>query len=153
MNLFTLFNRGVALSGVNERTAAKLQKEHDDAVVATRAKWVNALLVDQTRAWMAINDRDKGALTGLIAVLTLAGIAKSFDDSADAPAVRIIRGAISAAHQCGASADCVISVEDARAFRSAASAATEIIQTCSVEAIAQAAVHLSRMAGVKHEFH
>lgn len=147
MNIFALCNRGIALSGVNERTTAQLQQERDDAVSATRAKWLNALLVDETRAWLAIDSRDRSALTGLIAVLTLAGIAKSFDDHADALEVRIIRGAISAAQQCGQSADCVISVADAKAFHSAAGAAAEIIKTCTASAIVHAAEYLHRVAG------
>lgn len=149
MNLFTLVNRGVALSGVNERQTKKLTDLRDSAVAATRAKWLNALTVDQTRAWMAIDSRDRGALKGLITVLTLAGLAKAFDDHHEnSLEVRIIRGALSAAEQCAVSADCVITVAHARAFTTAANGAAEIINSCTGEAIVHASVHLRKMAGM-----
>lgn len=149
MNLFAVLNRGVDLSGSRRRLQAvesRRERELREAISRTRAQWKNALLVDQTRAWMAVSSAEREVLTGLVSVLTLAGLARAHDDGhADSLTVRLIRGAISAADQCASTADCVISALDATAFSSAARAAIEAIDSCTDAAIAHAADYLHRL--------
>lgn len=156
MNLFQLINRGVDASGVMAREvqarAAKLSRNERyqrDAIADARLLWTNALLVDETRAWLSISEQDKPVIQGLVALLTLAGLAKSFDDGGkfDSPELGVIRGGISAATQCAASADCVISALDAQAFSSSAKRARAVFEACSDDAIAHAA---SQLHGLVH---
>lgn len=140
MNLFTILNRGAA--------HAPKPPEHTAAVVraaeATRAQWLNALLVDQTRAWMDLGESQPDVLSGLAVVLTCAGFVHVHDTrSADTPELRIIRGAISAGTACSANG-CRISVEDARAFSAAAHHAEVIIRAGTVAGIIHAAVSIRK---------
>lgn len=149
MNLFTLYARGIALSGGTEA---------DRASEAARTQWLNALLVDQTRAWMSINEADRATLSGLAALLTLACGAHLYDHrrtpgAIDSPTVRILRAGISTAHQCG-QAGSVITQLHASSLSHAADRAAAVIQHASRAAIQHAAqelhgvVHGGRLQGV-----
>lgn len=153
MDLFKFVQRGTVLSGIHARNM-KVRREkleaHDRYQLAAleecRVLWLDALTVDQTRSWMSISEEDRGVLSGLSTILTAAGLAKTFDDgNMDAPALGVIRGAISAAMQCG-KAGSVIRLEDAQAFNTACERAREVIQTCSLGAIKHAAEQLHALA-------
>ena len=161
MNMFALLQRGIQQSGVRALHEAnfrrKAQRSEDrrgkplrDAVATTRRHWTNALVVDETRAWMELGSDAKEVLTGLVLVLTLAAFCKEFDDSSDhAPEIRIIRGAISAARQCADQHSSVMNSDIANAFKSAANAAKEIIAACSGNAIVYAAQLMRDVTGAK----
>lgn len=137
MNIFALVNRGVRLSGGNEV---------DRQIEKARQTWLDKLMVDEIRAWGSIHEEDMGALTGLLTLLTLAGMAHAYDaGTVDTPEVRIIRGAISAAEQCGA-AGSVITAEHARAFSAACIHARAAIKAASPAAIQHAAQYLHNLA-------
>ena len=136
MNLFSFLDRGVQLSGGTEA---------EKAAERARQMWLNKLLVDQTRAWLSLQESDRQVLSGLSVLLTLAGLAHAYDKrSDDTPQIRVIRGAISAAEQC-AKAGAVITPDHARAFSAACEHAREILKTCSRAAIQHAAVYLDRV--------
>lgn len=140
MNLYAMFNRGIANSGVEMLKKKQFARDME----AARIKWLNALRVDETRAWMSIGEVSREILTGLAAMLTLAGLCKAADDqSPDSPAIRVIRGAISTAQQC-ARAGCGIEAQHAQAFSSAATMARGILETCSHVAMAHAAEYLDK---------
>lgn len=148
MNIFNLVNRGIKQSGLAERQARQAAEARASAVASARQQWQRALTADQVRAWMNVGTQDKQVLSGFASVLTLAGMAKVFDDrNTESVEIRIIRGAISAIEQCGRTADSVISAADARAFSAAAGHGIEIVKTCSDEAICHAAEYLHRVAG------
>lgn len=136
MNLFAMVNRGIRLSGGNEV---------DRQIERARQQWLEKLTVDEIRAWDHIHEEDRGALTGLLSLLTLAGMAHAYDaGTVDTPEVRIIRGAISAAEQCGA-AGCIISADHARAFSAACGHARTALKTASPGAIQHAAQYLNNL--------
>lgn len=136
MDLFAFVGRGVRLSGGTEA---------DRATEKSRQHWLDKLLVDETRAWMSISEADRGLLSGLAILLTLAGLAHAHDTrDADTPAIRVIRGAISAAEQCGKGGS-VIQPEHARAFSAACSHARRVLQAASLRAIQHAAVYLNKV--------
>ncbi|WP_019573443.1 hypothetical protein [Curvibacter lanceolatus] len=137
MNIFALVNRGVRLSGGNEV---------DRQIEKARQAWLDKLLIDEIRAWGSVQEEDMGALTGLLTLLTLAGMAHAHDaGTVETPQVRIIRGAISAAEQCGA-AGSVITAEHARAFSAACTHARAAIKDASPAAIQHAALYLHNLA-------
>ena len=151
MNLFSLLRR--APSGT-----AILQRRQNDARLLeiaraaelSRASWLNALLVDQTRAWLSIGEADADVLSGLAVMLTIAGFCYVYDSgqaAVDSPRMAVLRGGISAATQCSA-AGCKVSVNDARAFSSACTRANEIIASCSVRAIVHAAESIRTTVGL-----
>jgi hypothetical protein len=141
MNLSAFLARGAAYAPPSVDPVAV-------ACEATRAQWLNALLVDQTRAWMAIGEADEDTLTGMTTMLAIAGMADVFDSrSADTPALRVIRGAISASDQCK-QRGCVVRVEDARAWSAAAERAVGIIQHCTHGAIQSAAIGIRKAVGL-----
>jgi len=120
------------------------KSETDRAAERQRREWMSALLADETRAWMNLGQVDRGALRGVLGLLALAGICHLHDGhDQDAPAMRVIRGAISAGEQCGNSGS-VITREAAQAFASAASRAREIFQTASLAAIKATAMTVNR---------
>lgn len=145
MNLMALLNRGAAHAPTDaERRQAIINKAAEE----TRAKWLNALLVDETRAWMSIGANEPGVIEGMTTMLAIAGFAHVYDaKSADTPDLRVIRGAISAATQCQAAGG-VVGVSDARAFSSAAGRAKAIIQKASVGAIIHAAQTIRETVGL-----
>lgn len=135
MNLMHFLNSGIE----------SLKKtEADRAADRQRREWMSALLADETRTWMNLGQVDRGALRGVLGLLALAGICHLHDGhDQDAPAMRVIRGAISAGEQCGNSGS-VIAREAAQAFASAASRAREIFQAASLEAIKATALTIDR---------
>ena len=145
MNLFALLKRGAAHAPSDGmRAAARITKAAEE----TRAKWLNALLVDQTRAWMSVGERDDAVIEGMTTMLAIAGFAHVYDSrDIDSLDVRVIRGAISAATNAINSGG-LVSIEDARAFSAAATRATSIIQACSVEAIIHAATTIRETVGL-----
>ena len=135
MNICTLWAAGAAHApSDSDRRQARINQ----AAEQSRKQWLDALLTDQTRAWMSIGESDMEVINAFAVVLTLAGFVHVYDArTADTPALSIIRGAISAAGQC-VRAGSVISVADARAFSSAAQRAEAIIKTGTVDAIVHA---------------
>lgn len=144
MNLFTLLNRGADHAPkLPQYTAQQLR-----AVERTRAQWLNALLVDQTRAWMDLGAEQPDVLSGLAVVLTCAGFVHVHDTRRnDTPQLRIIRGAISAGASCSANG-CRIRAEDARAFSAAAQHAAVIIRAGTVAGIIHAAESIRKTVGL-----
>ena len=145
MNLMNFLKRGAAHAPSEaDRQQALIDKAAED----TRAKWLDALLADETRAWMGIGEADRGIVEGLTTMLAIGGFASLHDsrdvDSAD---MRVIRGAISAAGDCVAGG-CVITVDQARAMSSGASRAREAIQRASVGAIIHAAQAIRETVGL-----
>lgn len=141
MDLNAFLGRGAAL--------APKQPKHRAAVVksaeVTRRQWLNALLVDQTRAWMDIGESQPEVLRGFAMMLTVAGFAHAFDTrSVDTPEVNVIRGAISTIEACG-NAGNVIAEMDVRTLCAAAARATEILKVSSVDAILHAALSLRNL--------
>jgi len=145
MNLLAFLRRGSTHApSDNDRAQARI----NEAAEVTRKKWLNALMVDQTRAWMEIGEADTGVIDGIVTMLAIAGFAHVYDTMrSDSPDLRIIRGAISAAEQCKA-AGSRVSIADARAFGAASQRATSIIESASVNAIVHAAVTINKMVGV-----
>ena len=145
MNLFDMLRRGAAHAPTEaQRGRALIVKAAED----TRVKWLDALMVDQTRAWMNIGVRDVGVIEGMATMLAIAGFAHVYDvKSADTPDLSIIRGAISAAGQCMRAGGWV-TLADARAFSSAATRARAILETASVDAIVHAATTIRETVGV-----
>ena len=120
------------------------QSESDRAAERLRRDWMSALLADETRAWMNLGQVDRGALRGVLGLLALAGFCHLHDGhDQDAPAMRVIRGAISAGEQCG-HAGSVITREAAQAFAAAASRAREIFSTASLGAIKATAMTVNK---------
>lgn len=141
MNLHAFLNRG----------AAHAPKPIDPIVKAaedTRKQWLNALLVDQTRTWMSLDESEPDVLSAMATMLAIAGFAHVYDARrSDTPDLRIIRGAISAITQCSAEGS-VITADHARAFSSAAQRAVSIIEVASVEAIVHAAKSIRETVGL-----
>lgn len=140
MNLFALLNKGAAMapppahSGAVQRQVRKLRKA-----------WKNALLVDQTRAWMDLGERQVEVLRGFSVTLSLAGLALAYSDRSEAsPQSRIMRGAMSCIEQCCLQADAVVTASDAKALSSAATAAMDAIDAASIDAIIFAAERIAR---------
>jgi hypothetical protein len=128
--------------------ADRQQAAVNEAAEKSRAQWLNALLVDELRAWENIGDRDPEVIYSMSAMLTLAGFVHTHDKrDADTPDIRIIRGAISAAAQC-AKSGCKVSENDARAFSSACARASEIIRGGSAPAIVHAAQSMRSLVGL-----
>lgn len=145
MNLYSFLNIGAKLapSDADRKNAAI-----NTAAEKTRAQWLNALLVDQTRAWMSLGETADEVLTAMSTMLTIAGFASVYDTrDTDTPDIRIIRGAISAAIQCK-QAGSVMQVEHAQAFQSACERATAIVQAASHDAIIHAAKSIRQTIGL-----
>ena len=144
MNLHAFLNRGAAMAPKPAPyTPAQLR-----AIDSTRRQWLNALLVDQTRAWMSLGEHAPDLLQAMATVLTIAGFVHVFDQrSADTPDMRVIRGAISAATQCAASG-AVLTAADAQAFRAACDRAHAIIAAGTAPAIIHAAESIRKTVGL-----
>lgn len=144
MNLFALLNRGAAYAPPKPRHPPAVVKAAEKA----RREWLDALLVDQTRAWLSLGESQPDVLSGLATVLTLAGMVHVFDTrNADTPDLRVIRGAISAATQ-SAAAGSVLTAADAGAFSAAAQRAEAIIRAASADAIIHAATGIRETVGL-----
>lgn len=152
MNLFAFLNRGARHADIlADRASQAHQLAIEQAAESSRAQWLNALLVDQTRAWMSVGEADLDVLTGLSIMLTIAGFCSMHDTKdAESPDLRVLRGAISAVTQCAASSG-VVSVADARAFTSACTRASAIIEAASVGAIVHAARSIRLTVGMADE--
>jgi hypothetical protein len=141
MNLQAFLSRGAAHAPKQVDPVTKAAED-------TRVRWLDALMADETRAWMGIGEADRGVVEGLTTMLAIAGFAHVYDTrNADTPDIRIIRGAISAAEQCMKRGG-VVQVEDARAFSSAATRARAIIESASVDAIIHAATQIRATVGL-----
>lgn len=137
MNLMKFLGHGIARTGGTQV---------DQMAEAQRAKWIDALLVDQTRAWMHLGESDRHAVVGLQSLLTLAVLChlhKRSNSAAD-PEIRMIRGSLSAVDQCVA-AGSVITAQHAQAFSVAAGRAKEIFERASVASIVHAAIKLQAL--------
>ena len=144
MNLLALLNRGAAHAPKPPAYPPSVVKAAEQA----RAQWLNALLVDQTRAWMDLGAEQPDVLSGLAVVLTCAGFVHVHDTRRnDTPQLRIIRGAISAGAACSANG-CRIRAEDARAFSAAAHHAAVIIQSGTIAGIIHAAESIRKTVGL-----
>lgn len=129
--------------------ADRQQAAINDAAEASRAQWLNALLVDELRAWEQIGDRDPGVINSMTSMLTLAGFVHVYDArNADTPDIRVIRGAVSAAAQCS-ERGFKVTADDARAFSSACERDQQIINHASVSAIVHAAQSMRELVGLK----
>lgn len=145
MNLTAFLSRGAAHAPSD---ADRAQGVINEAAETARKKWLNALLVDDTRAWMSIGQSDPGAIEGLASMLAIAGFAHTHATGRDdTPDMRVIRGALSAAAQC-AEAGSVVTIEHARAFSSAAERARGIIKAASVDAIIHASQKIRETVGI-----
>lgn len=123
-------------------------KQQVKAAEQARKDWLNALMVDQTRAWLEIGDEAPDLVSAFAVLLTLGGFVIVYETkSADTPALRIIRGAISAAEQCSRN-NCKISKEHAIAFNVAAAQASEAIKGASIDAIIHAAISIRSTIGM-----
>lgn len=145
MNLSAFLNLGARHAPTDaERAQAGITKAAEDS----RKQWLDSIMVDQIRAWDTVGTHEPGVLEGMATMLTLAGFVHVYDaKSDDTPDLRIIRGAISAATQC-AKAGGVVTVEDARAFSSACTRATDAIKAASVPAIIHAATSIRAAVGI-----
>ena len=145
MNLFKFLNRGAAHAPSEaERRQAAIAKSAEYA----RDRWLDALLTDQTRAWWSIGEQDKQVLSGTVVMLTIAGFCEVFDTkSAETVDLRVLRGGISAATQCGA-AGSVITVPLAQAISSACLRAEAIIRRATVPGILHAAQTIRATVGL-----
>jgi hypothetical protein len=137
MNLFGFLDRGVRQTGGTE-----LEQRTEEQ----RRKWLNALFVDETRAWLNLHHSDRAVLVGFQTMLTLALMAHLHDQpKAYAQSeVRVIRGGLSAIDQCVAE-NSVITPQHARSLQVAAAAAREMLQQASQRAIQVAAEKLPRL--------
>ena len=142
MNLFALLKVGASYAKTDKQ---RQSEREENAAELARAKWLRALVSDQTRAWMNIGEKDAGLLQAFVVLMTIAGFVFAFNGSSvDDPDIRVIRGSVSAASQCSSSG-CVISVDDARAFSSASQRAEKIIKAASVEAIISASISINEL--------
>ncbi len=118
------------------------------AINATRRQWLNALLVDQTRAWLSLGERQPEVLEATATMLTIAAMVHGHGGgSADAPELAVIRGAISAATQCAAAGGTLTAAE-AQAFSAAAVRADAIIHRATADAIVRAAHSIRAAVGL-----
>jgi hypothetical protein len=145
MNLMNFLKRGASHAPSEaDRQQAMINKAAED----TRAKWLDAIMADETRAWMGIGEADRGIVEGLTTMLAIGGFASLHDHrDIDSPDLRVIRGAISAAGDCVAGG-CVITLAQARAMSSGATRAREAIQRASVGAIIHAAQAIRETVGL-----
>ena len=144
MNLFAFLRQGAAHAPKpSPYTPAQLR-----AIEGVRLQWLNALLVDQTRAWLSLGEHAPEVLHGMATMLTIATFAAAHgtgrDDGAD---IRIMRGAVSAATQCARNG-AVLTADDARAFRAACDRARAIIEAATPAAIIHAAESIRKTVGL-----
>lgn len=137
MNLHGFINRGIREAGIEPAIqAAPLIVTPEGQQI--RALLIDALVADETRAWMSIDGVDREVVNGFITTLTLVGLAAVHDKGRGAPVVRIIQEAIARAQQA-ARGDARITVAWADMFSSAAGAARSFLVRCTDEALIAAA--------------
>lgn len=151
MNLFKFLRVGASHADVLvAREADRRQAAIDLAAENTRALWLDALTIDATRAWMAVGEKDRDVLSGLVIMLTIAGFCHAHaGGKIDHPDIRVFRGAVSAATQCSAGGS-LITGEFAQAFHSAVTRAMAIVRAASVPAILHAAQSIRFAVDVSH---
>lgn len=151
MDLMAFINNGtrrytgeiLARPTSKQRAQERHAKQVAAAIAATRKQWMYALQVDETAAWMSTYEQRPDVLQGLTTVLSLAALAKRFDDGHDdSPEVRIVRGALSAVEQCG-KAGATLDPATNRALSSAARVATQLVNEASDAGIEHACTYLS----------
>ena len=138
MNLMQFIARGQAHAPTDgQRTAEKL-----------RSLWLNALMVDQTRAWMSLGEESPETLNAMASLLTIGGMVMVFETrKEDSPDMRVIRGAISAATQRAKSGG-GITADDVRAFSAGCVRASSAIQSGSSAGILHAAKAIRAVVGL-----
>lgn len=146
MNLMTFLNAGARLAPSEaDRQRAKTERTAE----ALRDQWLDALVLDQTQAWMHLGERQAEVLQGLVTMLTLAAYCDACQQGHDdSPASRVMRGAISAAERAAADRDCVLSADDVQAFHSAVEHAQAVVRSAGVDALVGAAQALRRKVGL-----
>lgn len=143
MNLHKFLARG--MSEVERRK----QEEVERATEKARAVWLNAIGTDELSTWCHIGEQQVKPLRGLSITLTMAGMCATYDArTPDTPAVRVIRGAISAIEDCISRRDGRISADDARALSAAADHAREAIRKASHAAIQHAVTSMRSLVGL-----
>ena len=137
MNLMAFLAKGVqhANDEAERRRLAALEK--------VREHWIDALTIDQTRAWLSLGEQQPEALNGLATMLILAGFAKVHDcKDTNIPDISVIRGAISTAQQCAKRAY-VLDLATVRALGSATTRAIDILKACTPAAIQHASFSMA----------
>lgn len=144
MNIFNFIARGTAGAKTDEqRRQERINKKAEDA----RERWIHALQVDETRAWLNLGEEQHKTLSGLAILLTIAGFCHVHDGgTVDTPDLRVIRGAISTVETCG-KAGGVITELDMATFQTACTRAKDIIRRATVGAILHAAVSVREAVG------
>lgn len=143
MNLMAFLQRGMG-----QTEAQRRQAELNAAAEETRAQWLRALSHDRLRAWMHVGEADAGVIQAMATMLTIAGMVHVHATGrTDTPTLRIIRGAISAATQC-ATAGCVVTADDARAWGVAVERAIEVVKAARVASIIHASVEIRKTVGL-----
>ena len=108
-------------------------------IAKTRASWQNALLVDQTRAWLNLGEAQTEVLAGLGVTLCIASFAVHHMDkgqqSSDAVA---INAGLTLCNDCHYQAGDVLTVDHSIALIDAARAAGRVFNSCSDEAVVYA---------------
>ncbi len=146
MNLMSFLKRGAKHAPTE---AERAQAAINSAAEKTREQWLDALMVDQTRAWMSLGEHQPEVIYGMVTLLALAGYCEGHEVGDDSsPNLRVIRGAMSAAAQC-AEGKRALTVDDARAFSSAATRAADIIRSCSIDSIVYAATKMRGAVGLQ----
>jgi hypothetical protein len=145
MNLLKFLTRGAAHAPSEaERKQASINKAAEDA----RERWLAALLTDQTRAWLNIGEQDRGVLSATAIMLTIAGFCEVYDTkSVDTVDLRILRGGISAAEQCGKCGSVITRIH-AQSLSVACKRADDIIRRATVKAILYAAETIRGTVGL-----
>lgn len=138
MNLMQFIARGQAHAPTDDqRTAEKL-----------RALWLNALMVDQTRAWLSVDEESQELLNAMASILIISCMVLVFDQRKDdTPDIRVIRGAVSAATQRSQTRG-AITADDVRAFSSACARAAKAIENGSVAGILHANKSMRSVVGL-----
>lgn len=145
MNLFNFLGRGAALApSDDDRCRARVAA----AAETNRQQWLNALLVDETRVWLSLGERQPDILTGLAVMLTIAGFVDVHaSKNTDTVEQRVMRGAISASIQCSRGGSVVLT-EHAQAFSVAVGHAKRIIGSASPGSIVYAAQAIRAAVGM-----
>lgn len=140
MNLFSLLNRAPKGKPAPEFTPREMR-----AIERERAGCINALLVDETRAWLDLGDDQPDVLRGICAMLLFAFAVKQHDDKSTASSeCRVMRGALNAAAKRAETGAAVITPDEATAMSIAATKARAIIADGSPAAIVYAARRLKQ---------
>lgn len=145
MNLMAFLNRGVATSGLQQRADAAVAAETE----RTRQQWLQALSTDELRTWEHIGESSVSTLRGVTVTLTLAAYCQVHQDGHESsPAVRVIRGAISAIETCINHYGCEVSASEARAISAAVEHAKAAIKAASHASIQRAAISMRELVSL-----